>query len=95
MKKLREIRQEMQDLENLINQMKSEIDLYRNLAYRYFLKYGKELDYKPLEVPDNAEARLDIIDRNKTIECEFVNIERLGIKTRYKQITDKINELND
>jgi hypothetical protein len=92
MKKLREIRQEMQDLENLIGQMKSELDFYRILSYRYFLDYGKVLDKKNIEMADSIQAIINVVDDMGIIKCDFVDLDKIGMRSNYKRITDKINQ---
>lgn len=89
MKKLNEQKQFIEDLGNLINKMEIEIELLRNINYRYFLMHGNKIQNGVISAPKNIS--FNIYGGIKDTQCKIVDHEKLGITSNYQQIKKQID----
>ena len=92
MKKINEQRELLQDLEHLITKMHHQIELLRNINYRYYLMYGEKIQSGKVFVPNNFSFNISL-DKNLDVECKVIDHEKINIRNQYKQIQDDINKL--
>ena len=92
MKKINEQKKLLQDLEHLINKMHDEIELLRNINYRYFLMHGEKIQNGKVFVPDNFSFNISL-DINGDAKCTIFDHEKTKIKSHYQQIKEEINKL--
>jgi len=94
MKKLREQRQILQDAEILINLLKNELNLHRNLLYRMYLKHGNEFQDGEVMVPDTLSFHFNMDSK----EAELYIFDSKDIKplqTVHERILEKIKKLDE
>ena len=92
MKKINEQRELLQDLEHLITKMHHEIELLRNINYRYFLMHGEKIQSDKVFVPDNLSFNISL-DKNLDVECKVIDHEKIKIDSPYQQIQEEIKKL--
>jgi len=91
MNKLREQRQTLQDLEELIRKMDKEIDLLRNIVLRYYLKHGRSVEDGEVIVPDFIS--FDVRESDGDVSCRRLDYGALALESTYQKIKKAIKEL--
>jgi hypothetical protein len=93
MKKINEQKQILQDLEYLINKMDAEIELLRNIAYRYYLMHGNKVHNGLLSVPENISFDVSgEIDGD--VQCRMIDHNNLNIESNYQKIKSELRRLS-
>ena len=60
MRALNEQKQLLQDLDYLLNKMEAEIELLRNINYRYYLMHGNKVQNGLITVPENISFDISV-----------------------------------
>ena len=84
---------QLEDLQLLIRNMKYEIDILRNIIYRYHLKYGNEVKSGVIIVPENMYFLLDY--RNEKGYCDKKTKIKKRTKSNYYIISEMLKKLNN
>jgi hypothetical protein len=92
MKKLNETKQMLQDVEHLINQMEAEIELLRNINYRYYLMHGSDIQGGAVNATENISFSIDA-ENPEGVKCKVINHTNLGIESSYQKIKNQIRDL--
>lgn len=92
MTKINEQIKMLQDLEHLITKMHHEIELLRNINYRYYLMHGEKIQSGKVFVPDNFSFNISL-DKNLDVECKVIDYGKIKIANPYQQIQEEINKL--
>ncbi len=90
MRILNEQKQFLEDLPHLIRKMENEIELLRNINYRYFLKYGEEVKSGVIYTPENVS--FDMYGTKEEVKCRIIEHDKLGLTSDYQQIKEQINK---
>lgn len=92
MKALHEQKKLLQDLELLINKMESEIELLRNINYRYYLHHGDLIKDGVVAVPENISFYItgDVDE----VKCLIIDHEKINIESNYQKIKSEIRRLS-
>jgi hypothetical protein len=91
MKVINEQIQHLRNMELLIKMMESEIDLMRNITYRYYLKHGHFVKEGDVNVPN--ELSFSLMRDGITVRCGLVNSEDIRLYSNYELIKSEINRL--
>ena len=86
--KIYEIKNDLQEVEYLLNKMENEIENLRYLVYRYYLEYGEKIKNGENELFDNYSFQIDG-EKEKYI-CKMIDYKYLGIKSNYQVIKEKL-----
>jgi hypothetical protein len=93
MKSIHEQKQTLQDLEHLINKMYVEIELLRNINYRYYLMHGNKIQNGLISVPENISFDISgEIDGD--VQCRMIDHAKIDIESNYQKIKESIYKLN-
>jgi len=92
MKALHEQKKLLQDLELLINKMESEIELLRNINYRYYLLNGGLIKSGVVDVPESISFQIagDVDE----VKCLIIDHEKINIESNYQKIKSEIRRLS-
>ena len=71
----------LHNLECLVKKMEVEIDLLRNINYRYYLRHGGEMQGGVVRVPKNISFGISI-EKGK-VQCLLTDYEKLNVKSNY------------
>ena len=93
MKKLHEQRQNLQDLEKLVNRMEAEIGLLRNITHRYYLMHGKQIQGGAVDVPDTIS--FGVVQQEWGVICRQMDHSKMNLKSNYQQIKAEIKKLSE
>jgi hypothetical protein len=91
MKKIKEQKQTLQDIEELIPAMQHEIDELRNIVYRYMLLHGNEIKGGIVVVPDNLYYSIAIGNVNGA--CIAINTHEIKMESDYQKLKRQIDKL--
>lgn len=91
MKSISKAKQHLSDLEFIINSLKHQLDITRNICYRYYLKHGVEIQVGKVVVPDSID--IDFHEINGKIALNIIDCGQVGMKGAYEKIIEKINNL--
>lgn len=90
--KIQEIIKSLHDLLNLISTMRNELELYRNLLYRYHLKHGDTIEEGAVQdITDNIQFGI-AIDDNDNVKCTMIDCDKLGITSKYQIINTELKK---
>lgn len=91
MKKIDEQIKQLHEIQYLILKMEEEIELLRNINYRYYLMHGNNIKEGVVNVPNNISFSLsgDITDT----KCQIIQHDKLGITSNYLIIKETINKI--
>jgi hypothetical protein len=93
MKSLDEQKQLLQDIDSLLGKMKSEIDLLRNINYRYFLMHGNKVQNGLVSVPENIS--FDVTGEiDGDVECRMIDHDKIRIESNYQNISRELSRLS-
>lgn len=93
MRALNEQKQLLQDLEYLLNKMETEIELLRNINYRYYLMHGNKVQNGQLSVPENISFDVSgEIDGD--VKCRMIDHAKINIESNYQKIKSEIRRLS-
>ena len=93
MRALNEQKQLLQDLDYLINKMEKEIELLRNINYRYYLMHGNKVQNGLIKVPENISFDISG-DIDGDILCRIIDHEKINLESNYKEIKSEIRRLS-
>jgi len=93
MKKLAKQKQTLDDVAGLIKDLKSELDLMRNLVWRYYLKHGTEIQGGEVLTPPNYSFSL--FKKDSKVSCKVFNHEGFEFTSNYLKIQEQIQKLNE
>lgn len=91
MKKIKEVRQRLDDIISLVELMESEIKLLRNLLYRSYLLNGNEIKGGHVEVPETIY--FSSFKRFDKEELRVNDTDTLKVTSNYQQIKKILEEL--
>jgi hypothetical protein len=92
MKKVAEIKNELDKMQRLIENLEFELDKYRYIIHAYYLKHGSEIQSRGVnELDDNV----DIDISSNYSQALMVNCKELGKKGNYQKIKEKLKELRN
>ena len=85
---------ELYEIDSLITKMEAEIELLRNINYRYMLMHGNKIQHGEQQVPSDVSFRIfkNAVDA-KDVQCVLVNHTKIGLKSNYQQIKESLSEL--
>ena len=93
MKKINEQKQILQDIEYLIKNMDAEIDLLRNINYRYYLMHGNKVQNGLITVPENIS--FDISGKKESdVKCRIIDHDKINIQSNYQKIKSELRKLS-
>ena len=93
MRALNEHKQLLQDLEYLVNKMETEIELLRNINYRYYLMYGNKIKNGLIAVPENISFDVSgEIDGD--VQCRMIEHEKINLESNYQKIKMEIRRMS-
>ena len=93
MKEINEQIKTLQYLAELIRQMDAEIELLRNITFRYYLHYGGQVQNGEISVPENISFSLSG-DVYGSVECKITDHNKVGMESNYNRIKHKIQRLS-
>jgi hypothetical protein len=85
---------ELYEIDYLITKMEEEIELLRNINYRYMLMHGNKIQHGEQQVQSDASFTIfqNTVD-TKDVQCVLVNHTKIGLKSNYQQIKESLKEL--
>ena len=85
---------ELYEIDYLITKMEEEIELLRNINYRYMLMHGNKIQHGEQQVPSDVSFTIfqNTFDA-KDVQCVLVNHTKIGLKSNYQQIKESLKEL--
>lgn len=93
MRALNEQKQLLQDLDYLLNKMEQEIELLRNINYRYYLMHGNKVQNGLITVPENISFDVSgEIDGD--VQCRMIDHEKINLESNYQKIKSEIRRLS-
>ena len=93
MRTINEQKQVVQDFEHLINKMDEEIELLRNINYRYYLMHGNKVKNGLVSVPENISFYvLGEIDGD--VQCRMIDHNKTNIESNYQKIKSELRRLS-
>jgi len=93
MRTINEQKQILQDLEYLINKMDAEIELLRNINYRYYLMHGDNVQNGLISVPENISFDVSgEIDGD--VKCRIVDYNKINLESNYQKIKSELRRLS-
>jgi hypothetical protein len=93
MRALNEQKQLLQDLDYLLNKMEQEIELLRNINYRYYLMHGNKVQNGLIKVPENISFDVSgEIDGD--VLCRMIDHEKINLESNYQKIKSEIRRLS-
>lgn len=93
MRALNEQKQLLQDLDHLLNKMEAEIELLRNINYRYYLMHGNKVQNGLLSVPENVSFDVSVgIDGD--VQCRMIDHEKINLESNYQKIKSELRRLS-
>jgi hypothetical protein len=93
MRALNEQKQLLQDLDYLLNKMEAEIELLRNINYRYYLMHGNKVQNGLITVPENISFDISgEIDGD--VQCRMIDHEKINLESNYQKIKSEIRRLS-
>ena len=93
MRALNEQKQLLQDLDFLLNKMEQEIELLRNINYRYYLMHGNKVQNGLLNVPENISFDVSgEIDGD--VQCRMIDHSKMNLESNYQKIKSEICRLS-
>jgi len=93
MRALNEQKQLLQDLDYLLNKMEQEIELLRNINYRYYLMHGNKVQNGLITVPENIS--FDISGKiDGDVQCRMIDHEKINLESNYQKIKSEIRRLS-
>ncbi len=93
MKSINEQKKTLQDLEHLINKMDAEIELLRNINYRYYLMYGNKVQNGLISVPKNISFDVSgEIDGD--VQCRIIDHAKINLEGNYQKIKNELHRLS-
>lgn len=93
MKSINEQKQILQDLEHLINKMNAEIQLLRNINYRYYLMHGDTIQNGLVSIPENISFHVSI-KKDGDVQCEMIDSNKINIESNYQRIKNELRRLS-
>lgn len=93
MKKINEQKQILQDIEYLIKNMDAEIDLLRNINYRYYLMHGSSVQNGLVHVPENMSFDISG-EREGDVKCRIIDHQKINITSNYQKIKNELRRLS-
>jgi hypothetical protein len=93
MRTISEQKQILQDLEHLINKMDAEIELLRNINYRYYLMHGNNVQNGLISVPENISFDVSgEIDGD--VKCRMIDHNKINLESNYQKIKSELRRLS-
>jgi hypothetical protein len=93
MRTINEQKQILQDLEHLINKMDEELELLRNINYRYYLMYGNKVQNGLISVPENIS--FDVSGEIEgDVQCRMIDHFKLNLESNYQKIKSELQRLS-
>jgi len=92
MRAINEQKQLLQDLDCLLNKMEQEIDILRNINYRYYLMHGNRVQNGLITVPENISFYIRE-DKEGDVECRIIDHDVIHIESNYQKIKREILKL--
>lgn len=93
MRALNEQKQLLQDLDFLLNKMEAEIELLRNINYRYYLMHGNKVQNGLLTVPANIS--FDVSGQiYGDVQCRMIDSEKINLESNYQKIKSELKRLS-
>jgi len=93
MRTISEQKQILQDLEHLINKMDVEIELLRNINYRYYLMHGNNVQNGLISVPENISFDVSgEIDGD--VKCRMIDHNKINLESNYQKIKSELRRLS-
>jgi hypothetical protein len=89
MKTINEQKKLLEDIECLINNMYAEINLLRNITYRYYLMHGYKVQDGILSVPETISFGVSQDIHGEAL-CKIIDHEQLNIESNFQQIKSEI-----
>ena len=93
MKALNEQKKLLQDIDYLVKKMEAEIELLRNINYRYYLMYGNKVKSGIITVPENISfdisGEIDV-----DVQCRIINHEKINLESNYQKIKREIRRMS-
>ncbi|MFO0477629.1 MAG: hypothetical protein ACK50L_02445 [Bacteroidota bacterium] len=93
MKSINEQKQILQDMEHLINKMNAEIELLRNINYRYYLMHGDKIQNGLVSIPENISFHVSI-KKDGDVQCEMIDCNKINIESNYQRIKNELRRLS-
>ena len=93
MRALNEQKQLLQDLDYLLNKMEQEIELLRNINYRYYLMHGNKVQNGSITVPENISFDVSG-DIDGDVLCRIIDNEKINLESNYQKIKSEIRRLS-
>jgi hypothetical protein len=93
MRALNEQKQLLQDLDYLLNKMEQEIELLRNINYRYYLMHGDKVQNGLIKVPENISFDVSG-DIDGDVLCRMIDHEKINLESNYQKIKSEIRRLS-
>lgn len=93
MRALNEQKQLLQDLDYLLNKMEQEIELLRNINYRYYLMHGNKVQNGLITVPENISFDVSG-DIDGDVLCRMIDHEKINLESNYQKIKSEIRRLS-
>jgi hypothetical protein len=93
MRTINEQKQILQDFEHLINKMDAEIELLRNINYRYYLMHGNKVQNGLISVPENISFDVSgEIDGD--VQCRMIDHAKINLESNYQKIKSELRRLS-
>jgi hypothetical protein len=93
MRALNEQKKLLQDLDYLLNKMEQEIELLRNINYRYYLMHGNKVQNGLIKVPENISFDVSG-DIDGDVLCRMIDHEKINLESNYQKIKSEIRRLS-
>jgi hypothetical protein len=93
MKKIQEYKKGLEDIEQIINMLASEVDLLRNITYRYYLMHGNEIQDGSIHCPFNITFTISNNQKNGAT-CEMHDSKHTNLPNNFDRLQKLINNLN-
>lgn len=92
MEKINEQKQLLQDISYLLAKMEAEIELLRNINYRYYLMHGNKVQNGLITVPENIS--FDVSGEiNGDVQCQIIDHKKINIESNYMIIKYELNKI--
>lgn len=93
MRALNEQKQLLEDLDYLVNKMETEIELLRNINYRYYLRYGNSIQNGVINVPENISFDISV-EIDGDAQCRMIEHEKINLESNYQKIKHEIRRIS-
>jgi hypothetical protein len=91
MKTIREQKEALDELNNLISNMEVEIELLRAIVYRYYLMHGGQILDGNVKIKDNISFNI-VSSSSSDARCISYDSDKIGVKSNYQEIKRLLNK---